>query len=176
MSARVRHARPRDARRLVELARAVASEPEGWLATDGRWQSPGAERAQLRAAARSRHAAVLVAEGEHGIVGRLSIARRPHAPSAHVAEIGLMVARAERGKGVGTALLAAAEQWAKGAGIVKVELHVLPHNEAAIALYERAGYEREGVRRRHFRRGHGYLDAILMAKQLELDCTGGDVI
>lgn len=167
MNIRIRHARPRDARRLVELAREVGSEPEGWLATDARWQSSGAERAHLRAAVRSRHVAVLVAEGEHGIVGRLSIARRPHAPNSHVAEIGLMVALSERGRGIGTALLAAAEHWARGAGIVKVELHVLPHNAAAIALYERVGYEREGLRRRHFRRGDVYFDAILMAKQLD---------
>lgn len=167
MSIEIRHARAGDARRLVELARAVGSEPEGWLATDGRWQSPGAERAHLRAVSRSRHAAVLVAEGEDGIVGRLSIARRTHPLGAHTAELGLMVARAERGKGVGRALLAAAEVWARGAGIEKLELHVLPHNEVALALYERMGYEREGYRRRHFRRGSEYLDAILMAKMIE---------
>jgi L-phenylalanine/L-methionine N-acetyltransferase len=45
----------------------------------------------------------------------------------------------------------------------KLELHVFPHNEAAIALYEAFGFRREGYRKAHYRRGRGYVDAILMA-------------
>ena len=48
----------------------------------------------------------------------------------------------------------------------KLELHVFPHNEAAIALYEGLGYEREGYRRDHYRRADGFVDAILMAKMI----------
>jgi RimJ/RimL family protein N-acetyltransferase len=78
-----------------------------------------------------------------------------------------MVAASHRGQGIGTALLAAAENWARGAGVTKLELHVFPHNEVAIALYEKVGYEREGYRRDHYRRPGGrFLDAILMAKRL----------
>ena len=78
-----------------------------------------------------------------------------------------MVAATHRRRGIGRALLAAAEEWARGAGVSKLELHVFPHNEAAIALYEGFGYEREGYRRRHYRRPDGtYVDAILMAKRL----------
>jgi putative acetyltransferase len=77
-----------------------------------------------------------------------------------------MVARTHRRRGVGRALLAAAEDWARGAGVTKIELHVFPHNGAALALYERSGYEREGYRPRHFRRGSELVDAILMAKML----------
>jgi RimJ/RimL family protein N-acetyltransferase len=51
--------------------------------------------------------------------------------------------------------------------VSKLELHVFPHNEPALALYEEAGYEREGFRRRHYRRPDGsYVDAVLMAKRL----------
>ena len=48
----------------------------------------------------------------------------------------------------------------------KLELHVFPYNEAAIALYESMGYEREGYRRDHYRRSDGYVDVILMAKAI----------
>ena len=115
---------------------------------------------------RSPHAAVFVAEDAGAIVGRLSLARDSHPASAHVADLGLMVARGFRRQGVGTALMEAAEEWARAAGIRKLELYVFPHNEPAIALYERLGYEREGLRRRHYRRGSDLVDAIQMAKDL----------
>jgi RimJ/RimL family protein N-acetyltransferase len=148
---------------LVALARAVGSEPEGWLIADSTWRSVGEERRYLRALKRYQHAAVLVAETPAGIVGRLSIARDPHPASWHVADVGLMVAAGHRRRGIGRALLSAAVDWAQEAGITKLELHVFPHNDAGIALYESFGFVREGYRRRHYRRGREYVDAILMA-------------
>jgi RimJ/RimL family protein N-acetyltransferase len=161
----VRRARPADAGALVALAEAVASEPEGWLISDGSWRTPGEERRFLRALRRYSDAAVFVAEvnGGAGIVGRLSLGRDPHPASRHVADLGLMVAADYRRRGVGRALLEEAVDWARDADVRKLELHVFPHNEAAVALYERFGFRREGYRRAHYRRGPEYLDAILMA-------------
>ena len=68
-----------------------------------------------------------------------------------------------RRRGIGRALLEQAVAWARESGIRKLELHVFPHNEAAIALYEGFGFVREGYRQRHYRRGDDYADAILMA-------------
>jgi len=85
----------------------------------------------------------------------------------HVADLGLMVAGAHRRQGIGRALMAAAEAWAREVGVHKLELHVFPYNDAAIALYEDMGYEREGYRRDHYRRSDGYVDAILMAKVIQ---------
>jgi RimJ/RimL family protein N-acetyltransferase len=151
---------------LVELAKSVGAEPAGWLITSGEWRSVRDERRHLRAVLDSRHAAVLVAERGSDIVGRLSIVRDSHPACSHVADMGIMVADGHRRQGVGRALLTAAEQWARSAGIRKIELHVFPYNHAALALYESAGYEREGYRRRHFDRRGGLTDAILMAKEL----------
>ena len=162
----VRRAAPGDAAALVDLARAVGAEEEGWLITDGEWRTASEERRYLRAVKRHRHAAVLVAETPHGIVGRLSVARDPHPASEHVADLGLMVARSYRRQGIGRALLEAAESWARDVGVHKLELHVFPYNEAALGLYEALGYEREGYRRDHYRRGGGFVDAILMAKRV----------
>jgi RimJ/RimL family protein N-acetyltransferase len=167
----VRRAQPGDAGELVALAEAVASEPEGWLISDGTWRTPGEERRFLRALRRYDDAAVFVAEisdheiSEHGprIVGRLSLGRDPHPASRHVADLGLMVSAEHRRRGIGTALLREAVEWARAAGVRKLELHVFPHNEAAILLYESFGFRREGLRRGHYRRGAEYLDAVLMA-------------
>lgn len=165
----IRHADPSDADELTRLADAVSAEPEGWLiSVAGEWRSAGDERRFLKALRRYPHAAVFVAEREDGaLVGRLSVGRDPHPASTHVADVGLMVALDARRQGVGTALLRAAVDWARGAGVHKLELHVFPWNEAAIALYDAFGFEREGFRRRHYRRGGEFVDAILMAYQLE---------
>jgi L-phenylalanine/L-methionine N-acetyltransferase len=163
---RVRRARPGDAAALVTLAKLVGAEPEGWLVTSGEWRSRRDERRYLRAVYDSPHAAVLVAEDGDEIVGRLSIVRDSHPACAHVADVGIMVARDRRRRGVGKALLRAAEQWARGAGIRKIELHVFPYNDAALRLYESAGYDREGYRRAHFSRAGTVVDAVLMAKHL----------
>jgi RimJ/RimL family protein N-acetyltransferase len=169
LSFRIRRADPSDAEQLTRLADAVSAEPEGWLiSVAGEWRSAGDERRFLKALRRYAHAAVYVAEREDGaLVGRLSVGRDPHPASAHVADVGLMVAIDARRQGVGTALLQAAVDWARDGGVRKLELHVFPWNEAAIALYDRFGFEREGLRKEHYRRGGEYVDAILMAYVVE---------
>jgi len=163
----IRRAIPADAAALVELGRAVSSEPEAWLITEGDWRNVGEERRYLRAVRRSPHAAVFVAENGDAIVARLSLARDSHPASAHVADLGLMVAAAHRRRGIGRSLLEQAVAWAREFGVEKLELHVFPHNEPAIKLYEQFGFEREGVRRNHFRRGGRLLDAVLMTYRVD---------
>jgi len=159
----IRRAEPRDAAGLAALGREVGSEPEGWLISDGGFPGARAERRYLRAIRRSQSAAVFVAEAPEGVVGRLSVAREVHPASRHVAELGLMVARSHRRQGVGRALLAQAVEWARDVGVTKLELHVFPHNEPALRLYESFGFEREGYRKSQFLRAGEPVDAILMA-------------
>ena len=169
MSFEIRPADATDAEALTRLAEAVSAEPEGWLiSVGGEWRSVGEERRYLKALRRFPHAAVYVAERDDGaLVGRLSVSRDTHPASAHVADLGLMVAIDARRQGVGRALLEAAVEWARGAGVRKLELHVFPWNEAAIALYEAFGFEREGYRKAHYRRGGEDVDAILMAYHVD---------
>ena len=159
----VRPAEPSDAAALVALARAVGAEPGGWLLTSDRWRSTGDERRFLRSVRGHPDAAVFVAEADGAAVGRLSLSRDPHPASRHVADLGLMVAAGHRRRGIGRALLQRAVEWARGAGVRKLELHVFPWNGAALALYESFGFEREGLRRGHYLRDGEYVDAILMA-------------
>ena len=159
----IREAVPGDAPALVELAREVGSEPEGWLISTRDWRGAGEERRYLRSLRRSRDAAVFVAEVPGAIVGRLSVGRDPHPASSHVADLGLMVAKGHRRRGIGRGLLQQAVEWAYGVGVSKLELHVFPHNEPALRLYETFGFRREGYRQGHYSRGDELVDAILMA-------------
>ena len=158
---RIRPAETADAAALVALARRVGSEQGGWLLTT-EWRDAAAERRYVKAVRRTPDAAVLVADDEGALVGRLSIARDPHPASAHVADLGMMVAESHRRRGVGRALLDAAVDWAQGARVRKLELHVFPWNAAALGLYESFGFEHVGIRRCHYVRDGEELDAILM--------------
>jgi RimJ/RimL family protein N-acetyltransferase len=159
----IRRAEPGDAQRLVELARDVGREPGDFLLTTDVWRSASEERRYLRGARRHPDAAVFVAEDDGRIVARLSVSRDIHPASPHVADLGLMVAADHRRRGIGRALLARAVEWAREAGVRKLELHVFPWNEPAIGLYEAFGFEREGLRRGHYVREGELVDAILMA-------------
>jgi len=139
------------------------------LITASDWRSVGDERRYLKAVRRHPHASVFVGEADGGeIVARLSLSRDQHPSSAHVADLGLMVAAEWRRQGIGRALLETAVEWARGAGVRKIELHVFPHNEGAIKLYDDFGFEREGYRKAHYRRSSGeFVDAILMAYRVD---------
>jgi GNAT superfamily N-acetyltransferase len=66
---------------------------------------------------------------------------RPH---AHLSV--LAVDKAAEGRGVGSALLSACEQWARGRGSDRLTLSALVTNSRARALYERRGFNGEYVR------------------------------
>jgi putative acetyltransferase len=162
----VRRAEPSDAAGLSALLAEVAREPEGWLLEVGVVRDAAAERRYLRAVRRHPDAAVFVAVDGERVVGRLSLARDPHPASRHVADLGLMVARSHRRRGIGRLLLAQAVAWAGEAAVSKLELHVFPWNAPAIALYDDFGFVREGLRAGHFRRGEAEVDVLLMAYRL----------
>ena len=95
----------------------------------------------------------LVAEADGDVVGSIHID-----PSRHgFAEVGMAVARDWRGRGVGSALLAAAIDWASERGLHKLCLSVFPQNEAAKALYRKFGFVEEGRRVKQLRRSSGEL-------------------
>ena len=65
-------------------------------------------------------------------------------PHAHVGI--LAVSQRAEGRGVGSALLAAAEEWARGRGARRLTLNVFEGNRRARALYERRGFLPESLR------------------------------
>ena len=149
----VRRARSEDARALAELFAEVAAERDG-IATE----PPVDVDARTEQFAGSIDGTILaVAAGD--FVGSLHV----DANRFGVGELGMAVTRPWRGRGVGSALLTAGIEKARGEGLHKLSLEVFPHNEAAIALYRKFGFVEEGRRVKHYRRASGELwDSIVM--------------
>jgi putative acetyltransferase len=106
---------------------------------------------------------MLVAEADGAVIGMLHL----QVSRFGYAELGISVDAPWRGRGVGSALLQAAETWARGRGLHKLSLEVFPTNVAALALYRRHGWVEEGRRARHYRRANGEVwDAVVMGREL----------
>jgi putative acetyltransferase len=108
----------------------------------------------------------VVAVAGDRVIGHLGVAREEGPVTSHVASIGMSVARDWRGRGVGSALLGEAFRWARWAGVEKLALSVYPHNEAALALYEKFGFVVEGRLAGHSKKSYGYEDEIVMGRWL----------
>jgi RimJ/RimL family protein N-acetyltransferase len=147
----IRLARDDDRLPLAVLFAAVAEERDG-IATE-----PPVD-VEARAASWTIEG-TFVADAAGEVVGSLHLE-----PSRFgFGEIGMAVAREWRGRGVGSALLAAAIEWARQRELHKLSLSVFPHNAAAIALYRKFGFVEEGRRIKHYRRASGELwDALDM--------------
>jgi len=91
-----------------------------------------------------------------GVVKGYFVLRKVH-PEAQLVD--LAVRPADRGQGIGSALLVAAAQAARGWGCSKMTLEVSAANESALALYRRVGLMVVGSRRKFYNDGS---DAILM--------------
>lgn len=132
---------------------AVAAERDG-IATEPPVDID--ERAALFA--RSAGGSVVAVTGGQ-IIGMLHVEGSRHG----FGELGMLVRRDWRGRGVGSALMRAAIDWARGHGLHKLCLEVFAHNAAAIAAYRKAGYAEEGRRVAQYRRASGELwDTIVM--------------
>jgi ribosomal protein S18 acetylase RimI-like enzyme len=94
---------------------------------------------------------VATADGE--VIGSIHVQATSHG----YGEIGMAIAREWRGRGVGSALMEAAIDWARERGLHKLSLGVFAHNAAGLALYRKYGFVEEGRRVKHYRRQSGEL-------------------
>lgn len=108
--------------------------------------TPARSREFVQAILDDPDACLVVAEQNAAVIGvaEAAIRRPPNLPI--IVEVGrvhindIVVDENHRGAGVGTALLAHIEAWARTRGVRRVELNVWEFNTPARDLYERLGY------------------------------------
>ncbi|MBA1380855.1 GNAT family N-acetyltransferase [Pseudomonas brassicacearum] len=107
----------------------------------------------------------LVALHQGDVIGNLGLEQFSRVRRAHCANLGMGVAVAWQGKGVGSMLLAAALEVADNwMNLRRVELTVYADNEAAIGLYRKFGFETEGLLRDYAVRDGRWVDTLAMAR------------
>lgn len=123
---------------------------------------------QVIGAIKSEYQIVFVAEEGGQLIGHLGAfwRRGKGERLRHCMTLGLGVLQAHWGKGVGAALMEAFEKWAAANGIKRIELEVMVHNKAAIALYNKRGFVTEGTKKCSILIGDEYIDELMMAKLL----------
>ncbi|MGH9344243.1 MAG: GNAT family N-acetyltransferase [Terriglobia bacterium] len=108
---------------------------------------------ELRSFITHRRAKTWVA-GEGGeAVGFLVAHKTAAGPVVEAHIVTLDVAAAVRRRGVGSALMNAAEQWARAQGCPCVSLETAEDNHAAQAFYRKRGYEKTEMIKNYY--GHG---------------------
>jgi RimJ/RimL family protein N-acetyltransferase len=153
----IRPALADDAEAMAVLFAAVAGERDG-IATE-----PPVDTGDRAAQFAQTIAGSVVAVTDGQVIGMIHVEASRHG----FGEIGMLVDRGWRGRGVGSALLRAAVDLAREQNLHKLSLEVFAHNTAAIALYRKCGFVEEGRRTRHYRRASGELwDSIVMGLAL----------
>lgn len=163
----IRQAEHGDARSLIALQKLVESESKYMLyGKDERVQSTQNMRKQIIEWKQQGHSTIFIAilNGEH--VGYLMVIGNTATRAAHRAAVVLGIQKSAQNKGLATALLEKAEDWAKTKGISRLELTVVEENDAARKLYDKAGYKAEGVREKSLMIDGKSFNEIYMAKFL----------
>jgi phosphinothricin acetyltransferase len=108
----------------------------------------------------------LVARDEGRVVGWAALAPvSSRCVYAGVAEVSVYVAADARGRGIGTALLAALVKSSEAGGVWTLEAGILPENEASVRMLERCGFRVVGRRERLGRMRGEWRDVLLLERR-----------
>ncbi|HEX2817304.1 MAG TPA: GNAT family N-acetyltransferase [Phenylobacterium sp.] len=147
----------------MKLVRATAAECEAMAAAH-------AQAFEAKAWREDEFEDLLEGEGIYGFLADDDaplglILCRIAADEVEILTVGVMLAA--RRRGVALALMLAALDIAREAGVAGAFLEVAVDNDAAINLYELMGFERTGLRKSYYDRGpEGFTDALVMRLDL----------
>lgn len=125
------------------------------------------ERAEWLATRGPRHPVLVAVNGSGSVMGWGSLNPfNPRAAYDHVVDFSIYVAREQRGRGIGDALLGVLEARARMLGYHKMVLASFPTNAPGMRLYERHGFRTVGIYHEQGMLDGRWVDVVLMEKIL----------
>jgi len=158
-----RTALPSDAAALYAYLTTIAAERQPVLFKRDA-PTPQQVAAMIARHAKDERSCLLLALDGDTVVGMLDFSPLARPQQRHVGSFGMSIARAARGRGIGTRLLRALHEFAQAHGYRKLELEVFATNGPAIVLYESDGFVHEGRRRGAVMVGDAAVDLLMMGK------------
>lgn len=165
----IRPAEACDAAEITDYAEAISAESDNLTFGPGEFGiGVSEEEAFIDKLNRGSNSIYLVGIISGKIVGSIIFAGGTRPRTAHTGEMSMSVLKAHWAKGIGTTLLDALKEWARGTGIVtKMNLNVRTDNSNAIKLYKKAGFTEAGkITMDLFVRGE-YHDCLIMELRLD---------
>ncbi len=156
----IRPANPQDA---AAFARIFAEQSTVWGTLQCPFTPAEVWRARLEGNESSGTKAFAATLGDE-IVGLANLHPAAGPRRLHVRTVGMAVAGAWQGRGVGRALMQQLMHVGDALGVDRLELEVYADNDRAIALYERFGFLREGLKQLEAWRQNAYVDTLVMGR------------
>jgi RimJ/RimL family protein N-acetyltransferase len=164
----IREIQESDAAAYLELGRQLDAETAFMMLEPGeRTTSTEQQRERIRTALASPNSATFVVADGGRLVGVLGATGGAYRRNRHCAHLFIGVLQAYCGQGLGTRLFVTAERWARAKGLRRLELTVMVHNQAGIALYRKMGFIVEGLRKDSLLVNGNYIDEYYMVKILD---------
>ena len=164
----IREAEAVDAPALLDYLELVSGESDYLTYGPGEFGLSESEEAEYLLRCRQSEGQIyLVGLVEEAIVATANVTTGRRARMRHCGEFGLAVRQPYWGLGIGSAMLDALIDWARGTGFVtQIDLRVRTDNQRAVALYQREGFVIEGTLRRQVYLGGRYYDHYWMGLEL----------
>jgi len=163
----IRNVKAEDAEAFLKMLLQLDTETKNMMYEPGE-RSTDIERLRNRIPSGENQGDLLIGSFlDEEMVGFLSVSRGEFIRIRHRAYIVIGILQKGQSRGLGSLMFQQLMDWAVSKGITRLELTVMSHNKAAIALYKKFGFEIEGIKRHSLIVDGNYVDEYYMAKLLE---------
>lgn len=157
-----------DASEFLTLARQLDEETAYMMLESGERTTTLAEQQmRIQEVLATVNSAVFVAEDDGRLVGYLEVTGGQAQRSRRTGCIVIGILQSYAGQGLGTRLFEQVNAWARAVGLHRLELTVMTHNAAGVALYRKMGFTIEGTKRHSLVVDGAWVDEYYMAKLLD---------
>lgn len=162
----IRKANVEDSEKYLQMLKQLDNETKNMLLEPGERKTTIEQMTDRIASMSGSNGTIFLIEDENKIGGFLAAQRGGTNRIRHSAYIVIGMLKEYRGKKLGTKLFEELQKWAVENNITRLELTVVNNNEAAIKLYEKAGFKIEGIKEKSMIIDGNFVDEYYMGKIL----------